>query len=163
MSKKKSKKKRAAQKKQRQQQVSPVESKVTEPVEPDETADVAPEGTTPEALVADITEESEEAVPHHPISQRKIAIALLLVIGVLLLVIGYLVMSYNSTKSTEQLKSQDVLLQVKASNENSLQPSAGTDATNPQSTSEPGQNSSSAQDLQPQSSPTQQELNQQDQ
>jgi len=170
MSKKKSKKKRAAQKKQHskkqiQQQAGLIESGETVETEKQETTeeDIDQTVETPEALVADITEESEEPIPRHPISQRKIAVALLVVIGLLLLVIGYFVVSYNTTSHQEQLKSQDSLLQVKPSDENSLQPASGADGTNPQTTNDPGQNSSSAQELQPQSSPTQQELNQQDQ
>lgn len=173
MSKKKSKKKRTAakkqQKKQLQQNTASNESKQAslanyEQIEEVDTeTDNSEETETPEELVADITEESEEAIPHHPISQRKIAVALLVVIGLLLLAIGYFVVSYNTTNHQEQLKSQDSLLQVKPSDENSLQPSSGTDGTNPQNTNDPGQNSSSAQELQPQSSPTQEELNQQDQ
>ena len=175
MSKKKSKKKRTAakkqQKKQLQQNTASNESKGASVVNPAQIEEVdtteitnsEEAAETPEALVTDISEESEEAIPHHPISQRKIAIALLVVIGLLLLVIGYFVVSYNTTNHQEQLKSQDSLLQVRPSDENSLQPSSGADGTNPQTTNDPGQNSSSAQELQPQSSPTQQELNQQDQ
>lgn len=170
MSKKKSKKKRAAQKRQHskkqiQQQTGLIESGETVEAEKQQIAEEDIDQTieAPDVLVADITEESEETIPRRPISQRKIAVALLVVIGLLLLAIGYFVVSYNTTNLQEQLKSQDSLLQVKPSDENSLQPSTGTDGTNPQTTNDPGQNSSSAQELQPQSSPTQQELNQQDQ
>lgn len=162
MSKKKSKKKRHAKS---QSSSKPNQSSVTKgKLAAQKDAERAVEDTTTpdvneQEFTTEVVEESEEPVPRHPINQRAIAIALVAVIVILLLAIWYFVSSYNTTKTAEQSKSQDSLLQVKPSDENSLQ-STGSSSLNPQSTGNPGQDSTSAQQLQPQSTTTPDQANQ---
>ncbi len=102
-----------------------------------------------------------EAAPREPLSQKWIIYAL---IGVILLLAVVLFVMYQKTNDLRQNTAntgQDQLLQVQQSDQNSLQPTSPTDASNnPQNSSNPQENTGGASQLQPQTSPDQNQLNQ---
>jgi hypothetical protein len=123
----------------------------------------------PEAVdTAELNEEHNieavmnEAAPREPLNQRWIVIALIAVIALLGIVLFVMYQKTNDLKQNTANTGQDQLLNVKEGDSNSLQPTSPTDgASSPQNTSNP-QNSTDggANQLQPQSSPTPEQLNQ---
>jgi hypothetical protein len=103
-----------------------------------------------------------EAAPREPLSQKWIVVALIVVIALLGVVLYVMYQKTTDLKQNTANTGQDQLLNVREGDSNSLQPTGATDgASSPQSTSNP-QNTpdNSANQLQPQSSPTPDQLNQ---
>ncbi len=117
--------------------------------------------TTAELETENIDALMNEAAPREPLNQRWIIYAL---IGVVLLLGIALFVMYQKTNDLRQNTAntgQDQLLQVHQSDQNSLQPTSPTDSsTTPQGSSNPQDATGGASQLQPQTSPSQNQLNQ---
>lgn len=102
-----------------------------------------------------------EAAPREPLNQRWIIYALIAVVLLLGIVLFVMYQKTNDLRQNTANTGQDQLLQVHQSDQNSLQPTAPTDSsTTPQGSSNPQDNTGGATQLQPQSSPDQNQLNQ---
>ncbi len=102
-----------------------------------------------------------ESAPREPINQKWIIYALA---GVILLLGVVLFVMYQKTNDLRQNTAntgQDQLLQVQQSDQNSLQPTSPADnSSNPQGSANPQDSTGGASQVQPQSSPSQEQLNQ---
>lgn len=110
----------------------------------------------------DLAEDLTEPVPHEAITDPKIAKALLIVVGVLVVVVGILWFAFENTKQQQinNVQNQDKLPQVTPGSSDSLQPNSGNSLSNPQSSTSPQPNTTSGSDLQPQQPTTPAQLNQ---
>ncbi len=156
MAKKSKAKKRKQTQKRTSQKAVNAQSKVTA------TASVASSKLPDSKLEAEnLDAMMNEAAPREPLNQRWIIYAL---IGVVLLLAIVLYVMYQKTNDLRQNTAntgQDQLLQVQQSDQNSLQPTTPKEgSSNPQGTSNPQDSTGGATQLQPQTSPDQNQLNQ---
>lgn len=108
-----------------------------------------------------LDEMMNEAVPRQPVQQRWIIVALVVMVALLGVVLIIMYQKTNDLKQNTTNTGQEQLLNVHESDGNSLQPTAPINSsTTPQGGSNPQDTTGGASDLQPQQSPTPEQLNQ---
>jgi hypothetical protein len=149
----KSKKRKQAQKRTTTKTVASTKSVLA--VEPEVADDSSVESSN-------IDEMMNEAVPRQPLDQKWIIVALAAMIALLGIVLWVMYQKTNDLKQNTTNTGQDQLLNVHASDQDSLQPTTPQNGSStPQNAADPqnSTDSNSANQLQPQSSPTPTQLN----
>lgn len=160
-------KKSKAKKRKQSQNKSQNKSKTSAVKSQSRVNEPAKSSTKPEVEISaaneehDLDEMMNEAVPRQPVQQKWIIVALVAMVALLGVVLLVMYQKTNDLKQNTTNTGQEQLLNVHESDGNSLQPTAPINSsTTPQGSSNPQDTTGGASDLQPQQSPTPDQLNQ---